>query len=47
MSLSVWLPARHHDPLRPQKTSGFFLPGLAASAGLFILIYGAIHQTQP
>jgi diguanylate cyclase (GGDEF)-like protein len=31
MSLSVWL----------QKTSGFFLPGLAASASLFILIYGA------
>jgi predicted signal transduction protein with EAL and GGDEF domain len=41
MSLSVWLPTRHHDPLRPQKTSGFFLPGLAASASLFILIYGA------
>ncbi|MGH3733432.1 MAG: putative bifunctional diguanylate cyclase/phosphodiesterase [Acidimicrobiales bacterium] len=41
MSLSVWLPARHQDPLRPQKTSGFFLPGLASAAGLFILVYGA------
>jgi diguanylate cyclase len=41
MSLSVWLPTRHQDPLQPQKTSGFFLPGLAAAASLFILIYGA------
>jgi diguanylate cyclase (GGDEF)-like protein len=41
MSLSVWLPTRHQDPLRPQKASGFFLPGLASAAGLFILIYGA------
>jgi diguanylate cyclase (GGDEF)-like protein len=44
MSMSVWLPARFSDPLRAQKASGFFLPGLAAACGLFILVTGTINQ---
>lgn len=44
MSMSVWLPARFLDPLRPQKVSGFFLPGLAAAGGLFILVAGTLHS---
>jgi diguanylate cyclase len=44
MSLSVWLPTHHQDPLRPQKASGFFLPGVASAAALFILIYGAMSS---
>lgn len=44
ISLSVWLPARYVDPLRPQKTSGFLLPGLAAAGGLFILVTGTLQS---
>jgi diguanylate cyclase (GGDEF)-like protein len=44
MSLSVWLPSHFLDPLRPQKASGFFLPGLAAAAGLFILVAGTLNH---
>ena len=43
MSMSVWLPSRALDPLRPQKVSGFFLPGLAAGCGLFILVVGTLN----
>jgi diguanylate cyclase (GGDEF)-like protein len=44
MAMSVWLPSHFLDPLRPQKTSGFFLPGLAAAAGLFILVAGTLDH---
>lgn len=44
MSLSVWLPARHADPLRPQRVSSFTFPGIAAFGGLFILVYGTIRN---
>jgi diguanylate cyclase len=44
MSISVWLPARHADPLRPQKVSSFLFPGIAATAALFILVTGAVHN---
>jgi diguanylate cyclase (GGDEF)-like protein len=44
MSLSVWLPSRHADPLRPQRVSSFTFPGIAAAGGLFILVYGTIHS---
>lgn len=46
MSISVWLPQRQQDPLRPQRVSGFFLPGLAAAAGLFILVYGTLRTVD-
>jgi diguanylate cyclase (GGDEF)-like protein len=44
ISFSVWLPPQHLDPLRPQRVSGFFLPGLASAGGLFILVYGALRN---
>jgi len=44
ISMSVWLPERRLDPLREQKVSSFFLPGVAAAAGLFILVAGTIHS---
>ncbi len=46
MSFSVWLTPHHQDPLRPQRVSGFFLPGLASACGLFILVYGAIRSVD-
>jgi diguanylate cyclase (GGDEF)-like protein len=44
MSISVWMPARHADPLRPQKVSSFTFPGFAAAGALFILVYGTMHN---
>ena len=40
ISMSVWLPNRHLDPLRPEKTAGFSLPGIAATSSLVILVVG-------
>ncbi|HEV3267622.1 MAG TPA: bifunctional diguanylate cyclase/phosphodiesterase [Acidimicrobiales bacterium] len=44
ISMSVWLPVRHLDPLRPQKVSSFLFPGIAATGGLVILIIGTLHS---
>jgi len=44
ISLSVWLPSRRLDPLRPQKVSSFLFPGIAATGGLVILIIGTLHD---
>jgi diguanylate cyclase len=44
MSISVWMPARHADPLRPQKVSSFTFPGFAAAGALFILVYGTVSH---
>jgi diguanylate cyclase (GGDEF)-like protein len=44
ISFSVWLPERRLDPLREQKVSSFFLPGVAAAGGLFILVAGTVHS---
>jgi diguanylate cyclase (GGDEF)-like protein len=38
--MSVWLPNRHLDPLQPEKTAGFSLPGIAAASSLVILVIG-------
>ena len=46
ISLSVWLPGRPIDPLRPQTTSSFFFPGLASAAGLFILVTGTLRSVS-
>ena len=40
ISMSVWLPNRHHDPLHVEKTAGFSLPGIAAASSLVILVVG-------
>ena len=44
ISLSVWLPSRRLDPLRPQKVSSFLFPGIAATGGLVILIISTLHD---
>ena len=40
ISMSVWLPNRHLDPLQPERTAGFALPGIAAASSLVILVVG-------
>jgi diguanylate cyclase len=47
MSLAVWLPRGHSNPLVLQKPTGFILPGAAATAGLLILVVGALHPVDP
>jgi len=47
MSLAVWLPTGHSNPLVLQKPTGFILPGAAATAGLLILVVGALHPIDP
>ncbi len=37
LSMAMWLPRGHSDPLAVPKPTGMFLPGLAASAGIVIL----------
>jgi diguanylate cyclase (GGDEF)-like protein len=43
MSLSVWLPPRYLNPIRPQRLAGFVLPGLASVCSLGILVAGTLH----
>jgi diguanylate cyclase (GGDEF)-like protein len=38
MSMAVWMRPRPSNPLVPQKETGFVLPGLAAAAGLTVLV---------
>jgi diguanylate cyclase (GGDEF)-like protein len=47
ISMSVWLRPRPSDPLVLQKPTGFVLPGLAAVAGLAILVAGTVGQPNP
>jgi diguanylate cyclase (GGDEF)-like protein len=47
MSSAVWLKPGHADPLSLQKPTSFGLPGLAATAGLMILIVGTLRQVEP
>ncbi len=47
MSMAVWLPAGHSNPLVLQKPTGFVLPGAAALAGLVILVIGTVHHIDP
>jgi diguanylate cyclase (GGDEF)-like protein len=42
MSMAVWLPSGHSDPLSLPKPTGFLLPGLAAAAGLVVLVVSAL-----
>jgi diguanylate cyclase (GGDEF)-like protein len=47
ISMSMWLRAGHANPLAPQRTGGFALPGLGATAGLAILFFGTLHRVTP
>ena len=46
MALTVWLPSRRSD-LLDGTTNGFLLPGLAAVAGLGIVLTGTRVQARP
>jgi diguanylate cyclase (GGDEF)-like protein len=47
ISISVWMRPGHFNPLLPQRTAGFVLPGLGACAGLAILLVDTLHQVTP
>ena len=44
MTVAVWLPRHPADALASARPTGFLFPGLAAVAGLTILVTGAIHR---
>ena len=47
ISISVWVRPGHFNPLAPQRTAGFLLPGLGACAGLAILLADTVHPVTP
>jgi diguanylate cyclase (GGDEF)-like protein len=47
ISISVWMRPGRFNPLAPQRTAGFLLPGLGACAGLAILLVDTVHQVTP
>ena len=44
MTVAVWLPRHPANPQASARPTGFLFPGLAAAAGLTILVTGAIHR---
>jgi diguanylate cyclase (GGDEF)-like protein len=47
VSMAVWVPSGHSDPLALQKPTGFVLPGLAAVSGLAIVVLGTLYGIDP
>jgi diguanylate cyclase (GGDEF)-like protein len=47
ISISMWMRPGHFNPMAPQRTAGFLLPGLGACAGLAILFVDTVHQVTP
>jgi diguanylate cyclase (GGDEF)-like protein len=46
ISMALWVRPRPSDPLAPEKAAGFFLPNLAATAALAILLIGSLHHVS-
>jgi diguanylate cyclase (GGDEF)-like protein len=46
MSMAVWVPSGHTNPFTLPKPPGFLLPGLAAFAGLTVLVVGALADDK-
>ncbi len=44
VSMAMWVPRGHANPLTLQKPTGFVLPGLAAISSLAILIFAAFNH---
>jgi diguanylate cyclase (GGDEF)-like protein len=44
VSVAMWVPRGHADPLALQKPAGFVLPGLAAISSLAILVFAAFSH---
>lgn len=47
MSIAVWVRPGHPHPLALQKPTGFSLPGIAAFAGLAVLVTGTLEHVNP
>ncbi len=47
IALAMWLPPGSADPLALQRPPGFALPGLAAGAGLIVLLVGTFRHPGP
>jgi diguanylate cyclase len=47
ISMAMWVPSGHSDPLALQKPTGFFLPGVAALSCLAIVVLGSLHHPGP
>ncbi len=47
VSVAMWVPRGHSDPLALQKPQGFLLPGLAAVSCLVILLLGTFIHPGP
>jgi diguanylate cyclase (GGDEF)-like protein len=46
MSLAMWVRVGRPDPLAIQRSPGFVLPGLAATAGLAVLLLGTVDHVN-
>jgi diguanylate cyclase (GGDEF)-like protein len=46
MSMSMWLPRHHSDPLAVEQPTGFLLPGLASACGMVVLLAGAVQAVN-
>ena len=46
LSLAVWTVPERSELLAPERTPGFALPGLAAIAGLGVLLVGGLHTVS-
>lgn len=46
MSMAMWVPSGHANPFSLPKPPGFLLPGLAAVAGLVVLLVGALGDNN-
>jgi diguanylate cyclase len=44
VSMAMWAPRGHADPLALQRPTGFVLPGMAAAASLVILVFATFNH---
>jgi diguanylate cyclase len=47
ISMAMWIPSGHSDPLAVQRPPGFLLPGLAAVSCLAIIVLGTLDHPGP
>jgi diguanylate cyclase len=47
ITLAMWLPPGHSDPLALERPPGFVMPGIAAIAGLAVLLVGTFTHPGP
>jgi diguanylate cyclase len=47
VAVAVWLAPRPRDPMASERSAGFLLPGLAAGAGILVLLLGTVVHVRP